>query len=64
MKKNLFIGVSLTVGIPTTTMAQQKQPEHPNLIFIITDQLRNDRYWESWLSHLPGSQIRHFSTDR
>ena len=42
MKKNLFIGVSLTVGIPTTTMAQQKQPEHPNLIFIITDQLRND----------------------
>ena len=29
MKKNLFIGVSLTVGIPTTTMAQQKQPEHP-----------------------------------
>ena len=42
MKKNLFIGVSLTVGIPTTTMAQQKQPEHPNLIFLITEQLRKD----------------------
>mgnify|MGYP005960435889 FL=1 len=40
MKRNLFIGLSLLTGVPMA--AQQKQQEHPNLIFVITDQLRND----------------------
>lgn len=42
MKNKLLIGFSLIAGLPAGAPAREKQPVRPNLIFIITDQLRND----------------------
>lgn len=40
MKQNLFLGLSLFASMPIS--AQHKESGRPNLIFVITDQLRND----------------------
>ena len=37
MKRSWFVTLSLLAGVPAAA-----QQEHPNLIFVITDQLRND----------------------